>query len=75
MAVSYFFKIFDPGKNEVQLTDNFVMELKNAFVPDDKNVIFHTSHFRMVTWRDLSRCVRSKCSFSRREHERQSDDH
>ena len=35
-----FFRIFDPGKNGLQLTVDFSMQLKNEFVLDDPNVIF-----------------------------------
>ena len=48
MAVGHFTKIFDPGKNASQLTGDSVMSFS------------HTFHFRMMTWRDLLRCVRSK---------------
>ena len=47
MAVGYFFKIFDPGKNGVQLTDDFSMKLKNEFVSGDKkDVIFPYTPFQ-----------------------------
>ena len=39
-AVGCSFKIFDPGKNGLQLTDDSAMKLKNEFVLDDQNAIF-----------------------------------
>ena len=39
-AVGYSLKIFDSGKNGLQLSDDFAMPLKNEFVLDDPNVIF-----------------------------------
>ena len=40
MTVGHFAKMFDPGKNGLQLTDDFVMRLKDECSPNDPNVIF-----------------------------------
>ena len=40
MAVGHFWKIFDPGKNELQLTDDSVTRLKNEIAENDPNVFF-----------------------------------
>ena len=40
MAVGHFSKIFDPGKNGQQLTDDSVTRLKNEFATNDPNVVF-----------------------------------
>ena len=40
MAVGHFAKIFDLGKNGIQLTDDSVTRLKNEFASNDPNVIF-----------------------------------
>ena len=40
MAVGHFAKIFDPGKNGPQLTDDSLTRLKKEFTTNDPNVIF-----------------------------------
>ena len=40
MAVGHFAKIFDPGKNGLQLTDDSVTRLKNEFATNSPNVVF-----------------------------------
>ena len=61
MGVGYSFKIFDPGKNGVQLTDNFSMKLKNEFFSwEVQTSFFYTSRSRMAAKRNVSRCVHSK---------------
>ena len=40
MAVEHFTMIFDPGKNGLQLTDEFVMRLTHEIASNDPNVIF-----------------------------------
>ena len=40
MAVGHFAKIFDPGKNGQQLTEDFLTDFKNEFAKDDPNVVF-----------------------------------
>ena len=40
MAVGHFTEIFHLGKNGLQLTDDFVMRLKNEFASNDLNVVF-----------------------------------
>ena len=61
MAVEEFSKIFDLGKKGLQLTDDSVIRLKNL-LRMVRTSFSHTFHFRATTWRDLLRCVRSKCS-------------
>ena len=63
MADVHFSKIFEPGKSGQQLTDDSVTRLKKEFATNDPNVIFRTFHFRTTTRKDLSKSVRSKCSF------------
>ena len=60
MAVEHFAKIFDPGNNGLQLTDDSAIRLKNEFGTSDPNVVFSNISFRTTTWRDLLKCVRSK---------------
>ena len=40
MVVGHFAKIFHPGKNGLQLTDDSVIRLKNEFAANDPNVVF-----------------------------------
>ena len=40
MAVGHCTKILDPGKNGLQLTDYFVIRLKNEFASNEPNVVF-----------------------------------
>ena len=40
MAVGHFSKIFDPGTNGSQLTDDSVTRLKNEFATNNPNVVF-----------------------------------
>ena len=40
MTVGHLTKISDPGKNELQLTDDFVMRLKDEFASNNPNVVF-----------------------------------
>ena len=40
IAFGHFSRMFDPGKNGLQLTDDFVMRLKDEFASNDPNVIF-----------------------------------
>ena len=46
MAVGHFSKIFDPGKNGLQLTDDSAMNLVNEFASNDPNVIFSCVPFQ-----------------------------
>ena len=39
-AVGHFAKMFDAGKNGLQLTDDSVTRLKNEFATNDPNVFF-----------------------------------
>ena len=43
-AVGYSFKIFDRGKNGLQVTDDFWIKQKNEFALDDPNVFFFSIH-------------------------------
>ena len=58
--MGHFAKIFDPGKNGLQLTDDSVTRLKNEFASNDPNVVFTYIPFQDDDMeRDLLRCVRS----------------
>ena len=46
MAVEHFTKILDSGKNGLQLTDKFVMRMKNEIASNDPNVIFSYVSFQ-----------------------------
>ena len=60
-------KIFDLGKNGLQLTDDSVTRLKKIICYETIRMSFsHTFHFRTTTRRDLTKCVHSK----KRERER-----
>ena len=39
-TVGYYFRIFDPGKNGLQSTDDLSMKLKYEFVLEDQTTIF-----------------------------------
>ena len=45
MAVGHFAKIFDPGKNGLQLTDGSATRLMHEFATNDPNVFFSNVPF------------------------------
>ena len=76
MAVGHFSKIFDPGRNGLQLSDDSETNSKNEFATNDPNVVFSYIPFQDD---DMERLV-EMCSFDifllqKRERERQSDHH
>ena len=52
--IGIFTKIFDLGKHGLQLTDDFVMRLKNKFASNDPNVVFSCAPF---LYDDMERLV------------------
>ena len=74
MAVGHLAKMFDPGKNGLQFTDDSVTRLKNDFATNDPNVVFSYIPFQDDDMESLDVFARNvlvtKC-----ERERQSDHH
>ena len=76
MAVGHFAKIFDPGKNGLQLTDDSVTRLKNEFATNDPKVIFLIHSISGRQHGEIRRNVFTRNVFvPKRERERQGLDH
>ena len=76
MAVGHFARIFDPGKNGLQLTDDSETRLKNEFDTNDPNVIFSDIPFQDDdTERSVEIVFTRNALVTKRERERQSDHH
>ena len=76
MAVRQFAKIFDPGENGLQLTDDSVTRLKNEFASNDPNVTF--SYIPSSGRQDGEICrdvFARNVLVTKREHERPSGLH
>ena len=76
MTVGHFTKIFDPGKNRLQLADDFVMRVKNEFATTDPNVVLSYAPFLDDDMEKLvEMCSLEIYLLTQREFERQSDHH
>ena len=54
MTVGHLTKMSDPGKNELQLTDDIVKRLKDEFASNNPNVVF--SHVQYDMERPVEMC-------------------